>query len=337
LFNGRTWQFLCDECAVAVSSIKGMKMRFKASIQVGRVVGVIVLVCGLQLYGQRTASGGEAEAKAATITSFDPPGTAINPAGTITGNYGDANGTIHGFLRAPDGTFTTLDLPGTTYTLPQAINPAGTITGFYLGGYAHGFLRAPGGSLTTFDPPGSTNTQPQAINPAGTIMGFYFLSHRTNHGFLRGPSGSFTSFDPPGSTDTQPLAINPAGMITGNYTDASGNLHGFLRIPAHQDDDTEGDNNEGDNNKGGQRLNPFVAQQASASVDRSSYPGRAWTRTRLKIPAWVFTLEYPLTTKTKSSVYIVAFWEITFYYPRASSLHATAAYFVLLLLRDIRK
>ena len=38
---------------------------------------------------------------------FDPPGgfftfpTAINPAGAITGNYSDANGFQHGFLRLP--------------------------------------------------------------------------------------------------------------------------------------------------------------------------------------------------------------------------------------------
>jgi hypothetical protein len=66
----RTWQFLCDELAVAVSSIKGMKIQ--ASIRVLRVVGVILLLCGLQLSGQQTVSGAEAEAKAATYIPFDP-------------------------------------------------------------------------------------------------------------------------------------------------------------------------------------------------------------------------------------------------------------------------
>jgi hypothetical protein len=137
---------------------------------------------------QQRASGAEAEAKAATLPSFDPPGTAINPAGTITGNYSDANGIIHGFLRAPGGTFTTFDLQGSSYTLPQAINPAGTIAGYYLWGGAHGFLRAPGGSFTTFDPQGSTDTQPLAINPAGTIMGLYVDAKGNPHGFLRIPA-----------------------------------------------------------------------------------------------------------------------------------------------------
>src|SRR5450631_3912194 len=58
------------------------------------------------------------------------PGT-INPAGAITGFYCDAIN-CHGFLRAPDGTFTTFDAPddvGGTY--PACINPAGAITGYY--------------------------------------------------------------------------------------------------------------------------------------------------------------------------------------------------------------
>jgi hypothetical protein len=84
---------------------KGMKIQ--ASIRVRRVVGVILLVCGLQLSGQQTVSGAEAEAKAATYIPFDPPGShgtspvAINPAGTITGYYWDAHGKTHGLLRIP--------------------------------------------------------------------------------------------------------------------------------------------------------------------------------------------------------------------------------------------
>ena len=67
-----------------------------------------------------------------TITTFDvstgavfgtsPSG--INPAGAITGYYCDAV-TCHGFLRAPDGTVTTFDFPGSGYTQPVGINPEG--------------------------------------------------------------------------------------------------------------------------------------------------------------------------------------------------------------------
>ena len=69
--------------------------------------------------------------------------------------YTDASGVVdHGFLRAPDGTFTTFDVPGSKIvrvliegTGPTGTNPAGTITGSYQDAkhkrVFHGFLRSP--------------------------------------------------------------------------------------------------------------------------------------------------------------------------------------------------
>jgi hypothetical protein len=97
-----------------------------------------------------------------TITTFDVPdaGTGanqgtlptgflgINPKGTITGGYVDANNVNHGFVRAPDGTITTFDVPdaGTGAgqgTSPLGINAEGAITGYYIdaSNVGHGFLR----------------------------------------------------------------------------------------------------------------------------------------------------------------------------------------------------
>ena len=82
---------------------------------------------------------------APTFTTFDFPGSvltwpaSINPAGAITGYYIDASYMSHGFLRAPDGSFTTFDAPG-LYMRPQSINPAGAITGYYYDWTHHGFL-----------------------------------------------------------------------------------------------------------------------------------------------------------------------------------------------------
>jgi hypothetical protein len=92
-----------------------MKIRFKTSTQVWKAISVILLVCGLQLYGQQ-------------ITTFDVPGagtgfgqgtfpTAINPAGVITGYYLDAGSIPHGFLRARDGTFIPFDPLGSLVLL----------------------------------------------------------------------------------------------------------------------------------------------------------------------------------------------------------------------------
>src|SRR5258708_32134798 len=87
-----------------------MKIRFKASIQLRKLVGLTLLVLGSPLYGQQRA----------TILSFDPPGSpspsqtfpqSINPAGVITGYYNDGNSLPQGFLRAPDGTFLHFDPP----------------------------------------------------------------------------------------------------------------------------------------------------------------------------------------------------------------------------------
>jgi hypothetical protein len=74
----------------------------------------------------------------------------INPAGTITGFYADANSVYHGYLRSPQGKFVTFDVRGAGTgnwqgTLPLNINPEGTVTGWYIdqNGVYHGFLRMP--------------------------------------------------------------------------------------------------------------------------------------------------------------------------------------------------
>ncbi len=56
--------------------------------------------------------------------------------GAFTGYYIDASNVNHGFLRAPDGTFTTFEAPGAGTgadqgTFPEALNPEGAIEGYY--------------------------------------------------------------------------------------------------------------------------------------------------------------------------------------------------------------
>jgi hypothetical protein len=79
--------------------------------------------------------------------SYSTSPSAINPAGTITGNYVDlATFQYHGFLRARNGKLTSFDLPfpGAYYPTPSAINPAGEIAGYYFDAIGtHGFLRIP--------------------------------------------------------------------------------------------------------------------------------------------------------------------------------------------------
>jgi hypothetical protein len=243
--------------------------RIKNRHQVWKVVGLILLLCALQLYGTYGA----------TFTTFYPstvtePGTfptAINPWGVITGYYADASdGLFHGFVRARDGTITApFDPPNSTGTSPTAINPAGAITGWYTvtdsfgNTITHGFLRASNGAFTSIDPESTTLTSDFTmpdfgftavanvasakafqVSVGGTVyisaIGFLNitavdtganqLTLQNNSGFqtvgFTAPSGSTVY----GSISTQAYGINPAGVITGSYFDGN-SFHGFLRTP----------------------------------------------------------------------------------------------------------
>jgi hypothetical protein len=178
-------------------------------------------------------------------------GISINPAGAISGAYIDKENVMHGFLRSPDGRFTTIDDPnaGTGYsqgTEAGNINPDGTIAGSYADAYSvwHGFVRTPGGRLTTFDAMGEGNSSGQGtfvywascINPDGTITGGYVDASGVNHGYVRAPDGRVTKFDAPGAgissgQGTWSWSINPAGEVTAEYVDVDYVAHGFVRAP----------------------------------------------------------------------------------------------------------
>src|SRR5215467_6522610 len=185
-----------------------------------------------------------------TFITFDPPSgpardmlpSGINAAGTITGTYitGAGRPVFHAFLRERNGTFTTVNPPGSTGAYigffqeagGQPINAAGAFTGTYFdtSHVGHGFVRAPGGPFTIFDPLGSTFTVPQSINAAGAITGLYYDASGVSHGFLRAPDGTFTTFDAPDEVGgSAGQGINSAGTIVGWYSDANFLLHGFVR------------------------------------------------------------------------------------------------------------
>jgi hypothetical protein len=196
------------------------------------------------------------------ITSFDAPGADLNPGdyngtypgginvwGAITGSYQDTNSTFHGFVRSPEGTFTTFEAPGADLgsfngTAPCCINDLGAITGNYYdaNGFSHGFLRSPDGEFTTFDVlgVGGYGSTPLAINLEGTIVGYYTDSNFSFHAFLRGPDGKFTTWIGPdactgngseGCFGSGASSINVFGIVAGGYEDDSGNFvhHSFLR------------------------------------------------------------------------------------------------------------
>ena len=227
--------------------MKSRTRKNKASLQDMATGTALLLVFAVSLATSGFVLSANANERKTAIITFDAPGavngtspTSINPRGSITGYYFDANFVPHGFLRAKNGSFTTFDAPGAGLqaglrqgTYATSINPGGAITGFYFDAnfVPHGFLRANNGSFTTFDlPVGSSlaNVPPQpgsAISPDGSIAGSYVDASLVGHGFLRAPDGAFMTFNAPGGSFTYATSINPAGAITGYYA----GFHGFLR------------------------------------------------------------------------------------------------------------
>jgi uncharacterized membrane protein len=94
------------------------------------------------------------------------------------------------------GSYTTLDVPGATFTVARGINDSGQIVGVYgddpadiyyddAGPGYHGFL-PDNGNYTTLDVPGSAGTRAYGINASGQIVGAY-LDGGGRHGFLAIP------------------------------------------------------------------------------------------------------------------------------------------------------
>ena len=92
----------------------------------------------------------------------------------------------HGAQAAASFTFTTIDVPGASETLPIGINSRGQIVGTYRDSTGvHGFLYD-GGVFTPIDVPGASATLAFGITPSGQIVGFYSDS-TGQHGFLATP------------------------------------------------------------------------------------------------------------------------------------------------------
>jgi hypothetical protein len=133
-----------------------------------RAVPIGILVLSMLVGGSIAASSQRSPA----IQSIDAPGAGtgpgqgtlaivVNSAGTVMGQYIDANNAYHGFVRSRHGVFSTFDVPQAGIgagqgTVPESMNERGEITGYYVdsAGSAHGFARYPDGYIVSFDVPG---------------------------------------------------------------------------------------------------------------------------------------------------------------------------------------
>ena len=147
-----------------------------------------------QIAGNYTDSNGVlhglVRSPSGTYTTFDAPGagtgsgqgtgtageTGLTDTGAIAGNYIDAGGVYHAFLRSPGGTFSTFDPLGSVKTYVIGLSSKAAVAGFYFDstGLFHGFLRTLNGTITSYDAPNAASTSANNISPGGqsraTIM-----------------------------------------------------------------------------------------------------------------------------------------------------------------------
>ena len=139
----------------------------------------------------------------------------------IVGRYDTPDNVAHGYLLR-DGTLTTIDYPGTTFTVATGINSSGHIVGRYLGadGLFHGFALIDG-EFHTIDHPDGVSIHAIGINARGDLAGYYQDAAGRFHGFEL-VNGVYSTIDPPGSIATG----GPGGIIGIN----SREMVGFYRV-----------------------------------------------------------------------------------------------------------
>lgn len=226
-------------------------MNSKASATIAAMAAFLALAISVQSPAQKIITF---DAPGADTTSGSFNGTfasGMNNRGVVTGSYVDANNVYHGFLRSPEGSFTTFEAPGADTTAgsfngtsPNSINDLGAITGSYSdsNGFGHGFLRSREGEFTTFEVPGAGGygSFPVSLNLEGAVVGYYTDPNYNFHAFLRSRDGKFATFVGPGACDTgtstgcygnEATNINLFGTSVGNYVDVNFVGHGLIRSP----------------------------------------------------------------------------------------------------------
>src|SRR5271166_5598132 len=181
----------------------------------------------------------------ATFVPIDAPGAgtgqgqgtfplAINRSGVIVGYFTDGSGTEHGFIRAADGTFTTVDVPGAMGTQITTVNSLGLVAGFYyLATTTPGFLRYRNGAIGILNDPGTSFTTPTAMNDTGQVAGELGLFGGASRGFVWSSTQTFTivTYRYYAGSFVGVTGLNSSGVTVGSYSDHfdQRTFHAFLR------------------------------------------------------------------------------------------------------------
>jgi uncharacterized membrane protein len=195
---------------------------------------------------QKLNASSRARAVQYEYTQVDVPGAVstglfgINSRGQTVGQYVDASGTSHGFLRNVDGSIVTIDYPGSTFISANGINSKGDVVGRWddANGITHSFLRTSRGAITSFDPPVPCVDTTQAsaahgINDRGDIVGRCFDAIGKELGWLLRQDGSFAILDDSSFLSADGWAIDNRRVVVGDYSDADWFVHGFTWTEAN--------------------------------------------------------------------------------------------------------
>ena len=120
-------------------------------------------------------------------------GDFVNAAGVVVGSYVDADGLAHGFIRNPDGSFVTIDVPETPelrFIFVNAINDVGFIVfrAMAVDDIQRSYIIFPGGTPQELRVPDSVNTVVRNINQDGSIIGYYDATDGRRLGFVGRPT-----------------------------------------------------------------------------------------------------------------------------------------------------
>ena len=165
---------------------------FGISDETGALSGNIVDETGVT----RAFSGDLTITFPGAVTTY---GDFVNAAGAVVGSYVDADGMPHGFIRHPDGSFTTIDLPempNLEFLFVNTITDVGVI-GFRAkaeNDILRSYILLPDGTLYEVRLPGSVSTVVRNVNQDGSIIGYYDLPDGRRHGFLGRPKPNGKGF-----------------------------------------------------------------------------------------------------------------------------------------------
>ena len=133
------------------------------------------------------------EAPNAALGTFGGFTQALNLEGSFAGEYEDANGGVHGYVRYANGKFAEFTAPGAgnsngNGTYSSSLNLRGTVVGFSFeqNGSADGYVRFAHGTLILANAPvaGQQSTFPYAINDLNEFTGYWYDANGAEHGFV---------------------------------------------------------------------------------------------------------------------------------------------------------